>query len=150
MPSLTIQDLARRITRLEDIEAIKQLKARYCAVCDTGHDPEKIVTLFTDDGIWDGGKDFGIAQGHAAIAKLFAGLHDAISFCQHNAINPLIEVDGDRAKATWYLLCPYTSRRGNHTRWIAANYQDDHVRVNGEWKYSHLRAIIRFHSPRPS
>jgi len=35
------EDLAQRIARLEDIESIKQLKARYCAVCDTGHDPEK-------------------------------------------------------------------------------------------------------------
>jgi SnoaL-like domain len=147
---MTTDDLTKRITRLEDIEAIKQLKARYCAVCDTGHDPERIVTLFTEDGIWDGGKDFGVAQGHAAIAKLFAGLHELISFCQHNAMNPIIDVNGDRAKAFWYLLCPYTSRKGNHMRWIAANYDDDHVKVDGEWKYSHLRAIIRFHSARSS
>jgi hypothetical protein len=28
--------LEQRITRLEDIEAIKNLKARYCDICDGG------------------------------------------------------------------------------------------------------------------
>ena len=139
-------DLEKRIVTLEDIEAIKQLKARYCDVCDTGHNPDKVTTLFAEDGIWEGG-DFGKAQGHAAIHKLFEGLHKLIAFCQHNALNPIIEVNGNRAKAAWNLLCPYTSRKNNETRWIAAKYEDDHVKINGEWKYQHLRAIILMHAP---
>ncbi len=39
--------LEARITRLEDIEAIKQLKARYCEICDDDHDPERITSVFT-------------------------------------------------------------------------------------------------------
>ena len=138
---MSTDDLAKRIALIEDIEAIKRLKARYCAACDNGHDADKIAGLFTEDGIWEGG-DFGKAVGHAAIRKLFERLHELISYCQHNAINPIIEVDGDRAKASWYLLCPYTSRKSNETHWIAANYEDDHVKIDGEWKYQHLRAII--------
>ncbi len=40
---MDIAELARRITVLEDIEAIKKLKARYCAVCDNDHNPDDIV-----------------------------------------------------------------------------------------------------------
>src|SRR5437588_10749258 len=47
-------ELEKRITVLEDIEAIKQLKARYCAVCDDDHNPDMITTLFAADGIWEG------------------------------------------------------------------------------------------------
>ncbi|MBF6571003.1 MAG: nuclear transport factor 2 family protein [Candidatus Binataceae bacterium] len=135
-------DLEKRITVLEDIEAIKQLKARYCAVCDDDHNPDKITTLFVEDGIWEGG-DFGKAQGHAAIRKLFEGFQKLISFSQHNVMNPIIEVDGNRAKGVWYLLGPFTFRKDNGARWIACKYEDDYVKVNGEWKYQHLRAIIR-------
>jgi hypothetical protein len=47
-------ELEKRITIREDIEAIKQLKARYCAICDDDHNPDKITTLFVEDGIWEG------------------------------------------------------------------------------------------------
>jgi SnoaL-like protein len=135
-------DLEKRITVLEDIEAIKQLKARYCAVCDDDHNPDKITTLFAEDGIWEGG-DFGKAAGHAAIRKLFEGFQKMIGFSQHNVMNPIIEVDGNRARGVWYLLGPFTFRKDNGARWIACKYEDDYVKVNGEWKYQHLRAIIR-------
>jgi SnoaL-like domain len=137
--------LEERITVLEDIEAIKRLKARYCDVCDTGYDPDRIAALFTEDGTWEGG-EFGTATGQASLRKMFEGLHKAVSFAQHNAMNPIIEVTGDRAKGAWYLFCPYTSRANNRAGWIAGRYDDDYVKVNGEWKYQHLRAIIRMHA----
>jgi hypothetical protein len=59
-------ELEKRITVLEDIEAIKKLKARYCAICDDDHNPDRISSVFVEDGIWEGG-DFGKAQGHRAI-----------------------------------------------------------------------------------
>ena len=49
------EDLERRIRRLEDIEEIKQLKHRYCAACDDTYDTDAIVSLFTEDAVWDGG-----------------------------------------------------------------------------------------------
>ena len=60
---MTTADFDARLTRLEDIEEIKQLKARYCAYCDDGYDPNGIAALFTEDGIWDGGRTFGEARG---------------------------------------------------------------------------------------
>ena len=47
-------ELEDRIKRLEDIEEIKQLKALYCEICDDDHNPDRIVTIFTVDGIWEG------------------------------------------------------------------------------------------------
>ena len=139
-------ELEKRIARLEDIEAIKQLKALYCDICDDNHNPDRITKIFAADGIWEGG-DFGKAQGHEAIRKLFEGFQKLISFSQHNVFNPRIEVDGDRAKGVWYLLGPFTFHKGNEARWIACRYEDDYVKMNGEWKYQHLRAIVRVAAP---
>ena len=143
---MTTEEVEKRITILEDIEEIKKLKARYCAVCDDNHNPDQITTLFAEDGIWEGA-DLGAHQGHGAIRKLFESFRDRISFSQHNVMNPIIEVNRDHAKASWYFLGPFTFRKGNRAYWLAARYEDDYVKVNGEWKFQHLRAIGRMAAP---
>ena len=85
-------DLESRLTRLEDIEAIRQLKALYCEVCDADHDPELILTLFTEDGIWEG-EGIGRHEGHEQIRRLFRSFQKTISFSQHMVHNPIIHVE---------------------------------------------------------
>ncbi|HKA01246.1 MAG TPA: nuclear transport factor 2 family protein [Candidatus Solibacter sp.] len=143
---MTIDELGKRIVILEDIEAIKKLKARYCSVCDDDHNPNEIVKLFAEDGIWEGA-GMGAHKGHAAIRALFESFKERISFSQHNVMNPIIEVDGDRAKGQWYFLGPFTFRKGNRQMWLAARYEEDYVKKNGEWKFQHLRAIGRMTAP---
>ena len=139
---MDMAELERRLTRMEDLEAIKQLKARYCEICDDDHNPAKITTLFVEDGIWEAG-GFGKAQGHEGIRQLFQGFQKMISFSQHMVMNPIIEIDGNSAKGTWYFLGPFTFRKNNEAKWQAVKYEDDYVKVNGEWKYKHLRADVR-------
>lgn len=131
--------LEKRITRIEDIESIKQLKATYCDICDDDHNPDRITTIFADDGIWEG-ESFGQAQGHAAIRELFKKFQTLISFSQHQVLNPIIKIDGDRATGIWYFFGPFTFYKENQAKWLAARYEDDYVKVNGEWKIQHLRA----------
>src|ERR1700722_14202442 len=119
---MNISEFEKRVTVLEDIEAIKKLKALYCAICDDEHNPDRISSVFVEDGIWEGG-DFGKAQGHEAIRKLFEGFQKLNSFSKHSLVNPIIEVDGDHAKGTWYLLGPFTFRQNNDARWIACRYE---------------------------
>lgn len=140
--------IEERLKRIEDIEAIKQLKARYAAFCDDNYNPEGIASLFIDDGIWDGG-DLGKAEGHAAIVKFFQAAPSAFSFAIHNVMNPIIEVDGDLATGRWYLLQPLTrkSRNGETAMWLAGRYEDDYVRVGNQWKFKRLQFITRFLSP---
>lgn len=133
-----IEALHARITQIEDLEAIKQLKALYCEICDDGHDPERIVTLFTEDAVWEG-RGIGRAHGHAEIKTLFSGFRDSISFSQHMAMNPRITVNGDHAHGTWYFLGPFTFVAGNQAKWQAARYHEDYIKVDGEWKIQHLR-----------
>ena len=79
---MELAELENRITRLEDLEAIKQLKARYCEICDDDHNPERIASIFTEDGIWEG-RGIGKAQGHHEIKELFQNFQRMISYAQH-------------------------------------------------------------------
>lgn len=140
---MDIAELEKRITRLEDIEAIKQLKAVYCHICDDTHNPDRIASVFAEDGIWEA-EGFGKAEGHKAIRELFVGFREQFSFSQHNIMNPVINVNGERATGIWYLVGPWDATENNRKIWMTARYDDDYIKVDGEWKYQHLRADIRF------
>ena len=139
--------LEQRITRLEDIEAIKQLKARYCHICDDTHTPDTIASVFAEDSIWEC-DDLGNAQGHKDIRELFSGCRKQFTFSQHNITNPVIEVNGERATGIWYIMGPWTLTENNKEIWMAARYDDDYVKIDGEWKYQHLRVDLRMNIDR--
>jgi hypothetical protein len=144
---MDMTELEKRITRLEDIEAIKQLKVRYSHICDDMHNPDAIASVFAEDGVWESA-DFGTATGHAEIRALFSNFRDLFTFSQHNMTNPLIEVNGDRATGVWYIMGPWTLTEGNQETWMALRYDDDYVKIDGEWKYKHLRVALRMTAER--
>ncbi len=135
-------DLEQRIARLEDIEAIRQLKAEYCEICDDDHNPDRIVTIFTEDAIWEG-RGIATANGHAEIRKLFERFRSMMDFTQHMTLNPRIEVDGDQATGTWYFFGPFRFRATDESpanaKWQAARYHEKYQRVDGVWKIAHLK-----------
>jgi hypothetical protein len=139
---MNMAELEQRITRLEDIEAIKQLKALYCDICDDMHNPDRIASVFAEDAIWES-DDFGKAEGHDAICELFRGFQKMFSFSQHNIMNPRIEINGNRATGIWYIMGPWTHSEDDKKIWMTARYDDDYVKIDGEWKYQHLRAAVR-------
>ena len=142
------EELDTRIKRLEDIEEIKNLQARYAYLIDT-RQFERVADLFTDDLVADYG---GMAK-HTSKAELVEGMtRDAAGYSmwRHQMLMPLIELDGDKATGTWYLLCPFTAIRpeGDVPGWIQGKYERiDYVRVDGIWKIRHLTFTLNFFSP---
>jgi ketosteroid isomerase-like protein len=144
---VTLEELERRVRVLEDVEAIKQLKARYCDRCDDGpYDAEGVAQLFTEDAVWEG-EGFGRFVGRDAIRDFFRTGRSVFSFTIHQATNPIIEVDGDRASGRWYLLQPSTMVEGNRAIWLASHYEDEYRREGGSWLISHLKTTTRFFTP---
>ncbi len=130
-------ELAAQIQYLADIEAIKQLKATYCYHIDD-RQIEPLMDRFTDDAVWDGGPA-GRYEGKAAIEKFLVDLPtEQLSFALHWVLNPLITIDGDTAKARWYLIEPCTSARSGRALWGAGHYDDTCVREHGVWKFSEV------------
>ena len=66
-----LERVERRLQVLEDAEAIRNLKARYAALCDSQYDADGIAMLFTEDALWEspawagsrGGRPSGTSSG---------------------------------------------------------------------------------------
>ncbi len=146
-----LTDLEARLRRLEDIEALKQLKARYCAACDDGYDADRLAELFTEDAVWDGGRTFGVANGREAIRRHFQGASRRLTIARHQVMNPIIDIgpDGDSATGHWLLFQPCTSadRNGEQATWLAATYADTYSRVSGSWLISRTGIDVAFFTP---
>jgi ketosteroid isomerase-like protein len=66
------EQIERRLQVLEDAEAIRNLKARYAALCDNQYDADGIARLFTDDAVWESPAP-GRFEGCDAIRNFFRG-----------------------------------------------------------------------------
>jgi len=127
-------DTATRLQRLEDFEAIRQLKAQYCAACDDNHNPTRLGPLFAPDATWEASVT-GRAEGRENIQSLLGsvGTSGRIRNSAHHAINPIIELDGDRASGHWRLIMLYTGVEPNgevHYSRIIGWYKEDYVCLN--------------------
>ena len=143
---MSLEDLERRLKVLEDTEEIKVLKRRYCAYCDDTYDADGIASLFTEDAVWDGGIR-GKCEGREEIRSFFQNAPHRMPFAIHMVLNPIIEVNGDTAKGTWYLFQPCTWADGNRAIWGSARYDEDYVRFDGHWMFQHLRVTSYFWTP---
>lgn len=134
--------LEERISQLEDIESIKQLKAKYCAACDNSNNPDIVTELFTDDGVWDGGDSLR-AEGKTAIYNAFTNAENAISFSMHNVTNPIIEINGNNATGVWNLIGLITFASDGKTKLLSIRYDEEYVKIDGVWKIKLLKGQPR-------
>jgi ketosteroid isomerase-like protein len=141
-----MKTIEERLRVLEDLEEIRKLKARYAAACDDNYNADDIAALFAEDASWDGGA-LGKADGRAAIHRFFSRAAEFFPFAIHNVMNPIIDVDGDRATGQWYLLQPATMAKGNQAVWLAAVYHDEYVRSAGRWMFKRLKVTSHFLTP---
>ena len=140
--------IEQRLQMVEDVEAIKRLKYQYCAYCDDNYNADGIASLFTETAIWDGGS-FGRYEGREAIRRFFHTASRVLSFAAHQVMNPIIDVQGDKATGIWKLFQPCTqvTAAGPRAIWLAATYNDDYVKVGGNWMFQHLKVNSLFFTP---
>ena len=144
----TGEPLEERIARLEDIESIKQLYHQYATYCDNGYDAEGMGSLTTEDAIWES-NSFGTYHGREKIKGFIVEAGKAILFALHYMDNATIEVapDGQTANGRWILFEPAVMTRedgtGTDSVMITADYDNDFVKVDGEWRIKHVRANFR-------
>lgn len=144
---MNLEELEKRVQVLEDIEAIKKLKARYCEIADDNYNPVEFSELFTEDGVWDGGELFGVHRGKQAIREYFASVPDKISFAVHySALVPNITVEGDKAYAHWYGFAPM-QLADKRAVWDACVYEDTYVKIEGKWFIKEVKCITLFQTP---
>jgi len=143
--SAVVEDLRDRVRYLEDIEALRNLKAEYAAACDDNYDADRLAALFIEDATWES-EGMGKYEGREAIREFFRGISGHFVFALHYGLNPQIEVTGDTARARWYLFMPCTVGDTGKAMWRAGLDEEEYVRVQGRWMYRSKKSAPFFHT----
>lgn len=138
-------DLEARIQRLEDKEAITELKMTYAKLCDEGYDADGIVDLFAKETDVEWVSDvFGTHVGRNGVFDWFDNVDDEIQWAAHLMLNPMVEVDADGTSAVgrFYLfeLATMTSPEGGDPDAVVmtGKYVDDFVKEDGRWRFKRI------------
>lgn len=138
------------LTRLEALEAIRTVKARYCRYLDS-KDWNGLASIFTEDIVLDVQEDTGkppFEGREAVMATIRWSVQDAKT--AHQIHFSEIEIDGDVA----HVITPMQDR----VVWLSGkspvpgvasitgfgHYRERYVRVDGEWKIAELK-LTRLH-----
>jgi hypothetical protein len=145
-----LEELTARMQRFEDIEAIKQLKARYAECADRGQD---LLELCAEDIVWDGGERFGRHAGKAALRAFAVKNAKVITWTLHYMVPSVIDIaeDGRSACGSWYLwelaTMPNNETGKSEAVWIGGTYEDTFVKENGQWKFKSVELRLEVLSP---
>ncbi|WP_098730044.1 nuclear transport factor 2 family protein [Brevibacterium epidermidis] len=140
MPETTLA-LEERITRLEDIHEIGQLRARYCQALDDGR-WEDLADTFTEDGAFVG---LSTARGRAEMLEFFPQLNSStVTSWWHFSSNETVQLDGDTATGTTWLLQPCVV--DGESQIAAGRYEDTMVRTAHGWRFQERRVSFFFWS----
>jgi hypothetical protein len=133
----------------DDRALIEDLQARYLFAFDFG-DAEGYAGTFTPDGILDFG--WGEIKGREAIGKFIvdgrkrteearaktpAGERPSVG--RHIISNIVIKLNGDKARGIAYWTHMTSGPSGRGTVDFFGHYEDEMVKVNGEWLFARRR-----------
>ena len=136
---------AQQRSYAEDRALIENMSNHYMVAVDAG-DIETVMRTWADDGVldWVGGVEHGKAEIREAMSRFGgAGVMGTLPAdaterqrTRHQIINHVITVDGDTATsfAYWFAMTNRTTH-GQVEFLYMGHYEDELVRVNGEWKF---------------
>ena len=140
----TLAELERRVRRMEDLEEIRRLKARYLNACDS-QDAQGAMECFAEGEVL-------IDMGHVGVFRSreeFAALYQAAG-CQpfvldmHHGGNPEIEFsDASHASGVWSLDYRNINTREKTVTFVSLLYHDEYSKVGGRWKIAKSRSEFR-------
>ena len=139
-----MQQPEQQLQHLLDINAIQQLKARYCDACDDDHNGDSVAELFIEQGSWHR-SDQAPFVGRQAIARYMFSIRTAggIAKSSHRVSNSDITVIGDTATANWRFTMTYTAPGEEATmHHIIGRYKDSFVRIEGQWYFECIMVEI--------
>ena len=145
------QDLEARIQALEaQVQAPAGPRGGSGAALDRYHECVNegqlaaIPDLFTEDGDLDFGY-LGKARGREELTKFFGGVSELLSFVKQFVHNHAVELEGDGGTGYSYLEAKTISKGEAYV--VAARYDDEYAKENGQWKFKKMHLTPYFTVP---
>lgn len=132
---------AARLQRLEDLEAIRALLVAYGRTFDA-RDFEAYAALFATDAVWSGAG--GSFTGPDAIREMVESGYPPSVFTNsfHIMSSFDIEITGADSAAAWSRWTFVVENEdGQPAPFRAGRYEDELVRVDGQWKFKQRRVM---------
>lgn len=142
-------DLEARVQKIEDVQEITNLQAKYSFHVDAS-EIDELIDLFAETFTWSVGFDeMTTFTSKPKLSRFLKKADELTPMLVHQPTTPCIEVTGDEAKGTWYLIGMVTSRtsQGPEPRWVQGRYDNEYVRVDGRWKLRRLHFKYNFLTP---
>ena len=155
--AITLEELAKEVQKLKDIEEIKVLKARYSDMCDSNHDWTQIKDLFAPDAKWIGDptQPWGGGNNREEIEKLFQFYQTqmdgvpGVGVLGHNPMAPQITVadDGVHATGKWHMFGAFRmfegrAETGSKSFLEQGKYEDEYVKIDENGFHSGIRFAL--------
>lgn len=143
-----VEKVEQAAQEFRDIEAIRALKGKYAEACDLGYNADAMVELFTEDAVWEFTNAWGVHRGHAEIHKFMVDVAQQIKWALHFMIGPTITITSPTtAVGKWYILELATMTglkvpEDLDPVILSGVYNDEYVKVDGEWKFKHVKVNI--------
>lgn len=137
-----MKTVEERLQALEDIEAIRALKARYLFCCDR-KDPKGMRACFADGPVHIDYGAVGTFSSADALVKIYTDIacHPHMVEMHHGA-NPQIEiVDSANARGTWSLHYFLINAQTKGLTQLAGYYEDEYRKVGDAWKIVRTRFV---------
>lgn len=129
-------------TLAENVLAIQNLKARYCAVADSAaDDPEGALAAFGSVFLPDVEADYGFEPMHGAetlghfLCTAIAGNSEWVLHMIHS---PLIQIDGDTASGDWTVMAHLKRRETGQVDLVRGRYSDQFRLTPDGWRISRV------------
>ena len=138
-------NIEERLARLEALEAIRRLKARFLNACDR-QDPEAVRDCFAEGEVIIDMSYFGqCANRDEFVDGIFVprGCHEHV-IDLHQCANPELEIlDDTSARGVWSLNYRNINTLERTVTLLSALYHDEYRKIDGEWKISRSRTEYR-------
>jgi len=134
-----------RLARLETIEIIRQLKARYFNACDK-KDSERMRNCFAEGEVHIDYGAIGCFNHRDGLIDIFEKMGGGANIIDlHHGQNAEIDVlDASHARADWGLFFYQIDTESQQLSQLGGHYQDEYQCIEGQWKIT--STIFRVHS----
>jgi hypothetical protein len=137
--------LLERIGAIESDQELHRLVSDYCHGCDR-KDEARFMAIWWPDAEWLIGDPWGDFRGEQEIRETINRIWEGLPETHHLTTNLVTNIDGDRATGQSDVWCTATDA-ADRPLLIAATYDDDFERRDGEWRIASRRVKIHFFTP---